>query len=87
MLRYEEIRWGIQECETEGCQNDAELIYDDRELLCVDCSDKRIERLQILGQYGADGIANLPPVGDWYEEVQPFRRWDRGEDGVLREVT
>lgn len=87
LIRYEDVRWGIQGCETEGCPNDAQLIYDDTELLCIQCTDSRLERLQIIATYGRDALANLPPVGEWYEEVQPFRKWERDENGAIREVS
>lgn len=62
-----EVRWGIEACDTENCPNDGEVLVDDMELLCIDCTDKRIERLVLIGEYGHDIIGKLPAFADWYE--------------------
>lgn len=84
-MRYEDVRWGIDRCSTESCPNDAEVLVDDDFLMCVPCVDRYIERKQIVGEFGREALDRLPEFADWREEVRPFRRWTRDENGKLVE--
>lgn len=86
-MRYEDVRWGIDRCSTESCPNDAEVLVDDDFLLCVHCTDRYIERKQIVGEFGREALERLPDFADWREKVEPFRRWGRNERGELEEIT
>lgn len=77
LLDWEKIQWDLVDCQTEGCPGRAALIYDDRELLCLECADTRLERLQILSEFGRDALENFPPIGMYYEVVHKYRDWSK----------
>lgn len=80
MLRYEDVRWEVAACNIDGCPNDGELIWDGREVLCIDCADRILERQQIIAMYGRDSIENLPEIGEWHEVVRPFQYKQKEND-------
>jgi len=73
MIRDEEVRWGISQCEIEGCFNDAELIFDDLGIFCIRCADVILERRIISQTLGVDALRNLPPIGEWYQRDCPVQ--------------
>lgn len=75
------VKWGITQCETSGCFQDAECVVDEREAVCLECAFRRIERVELIAKYGRDFVDTLPPLGEWHEEVRPFKEW-KPNDGA-----
>lgn len=44
---YDKIHWGVHGCDVEGCQNAAELMWDERAIYCVGHADLLLERLEM----------------------------------------
>lgn len=72
-MRYDDVRWGIDQCETDGCFNDAELVIEPFNwAVCIQCAETIIERRLIVEEYGHDALKNLPPIGEWFEQGHPI---------------
>ena len=59
--RFDEVKWGLSDCDREGCWNRAEAWAELWGALCLTCADAVLERVEAVGR--VPGLRSQLP--DW----------------------